>query len=945
VRVAQAVLGAVVGLLIAELAFAFRDGWAFQYLNIYRADPRFGVLLRPHATASVRFGGAPATAVRTNALGFRGAEWGPPADGEVLVVGDSQAFGLGVEESESFASRLGELLGPGAHVSNAAVPTFGPVEMERMLEDQIPARRPRLVIYVVNAYNAFFEADRPNTERHGELDGWAVRKETLPPAPTAFPGRSWLFGHSHLVLAARRWLHAKAQPSALGVPSEGTWRDLLGGAAELQKAQAQAGALHRASLRVGELEVLQAEQAYVAAQHETEEVAWHVLASDRTYVSQGFAVVGLADARATPGDIIDYGGEDSRPAPITAQMIRLATRMRQRALADLKDLSARAARDPAVEGELERGWFRYGSGRIASVTGAIDTALDQEQARAGELARLRGRPLLLVRAMSPMSRRVARAKDLCDRAGARLVVAVLPLDVQVSPAEWAKYGQPALDMEPSRALVTDVVAEADAAGALGLDLTDALRAAGDGAFLPRDLHLSAKGHAAVAQAIAARVKEGARGEQRLPVGGLPPGRSRAPTFTEWSSAGETLVLGSTARSCITKRIREWVGVWCTESADPRAAFPWTAAHAVRVVRGGRGETVVSRWKGPWRDASLGGPNGRQTTEVMLVAPVLPEDDLLADFYWPNGKKSRLEIRFPANLEEQTVAFETFGEEPSEPLDPGPLGDELCRCHEQLTGSKGCLGLPAQPSADCKRTYGTDCAQLLGCASGDPRSPPSCPAGQANAGALERCAPLCGPGRTCAAGQRCVDWQRGEVCLPEASVPAASAAAAPATELTDTDTPVPAETLALARAVVDAGRRATAGCKLLNTDNPNPYYDVFDECPLDPSSVADIQKAAAALEALPPAPPEDRAAGLVLFERSARFFADRTARTRDGKAARGTLPAFARLVEAWTTLQPAEKVDAYTEAVLAQYRTGSRTRGKAASFPLPEWAACKTGACL
>ena len=946
VRVAQAVLGVVVGLLIAELAFAQRDGWAFQYLNIYRADGRFGVLLRPHATTKVRFGGAPATTVRTNALGFRGPEWDPPAANEVLVVGDSQAFGLGVEETESFASQLGGLLGEGTHVSNAAVPTFGPVEMERMLEDQLPVRKPKLVIYVVNAYTAFFEADRPNTERHGELDGWAVRKESLPgEPPAAFPGRAWLFGRSHLVLAARRWLPAKAQPSALGVPSEGTWKDLLGGAAELQKSQAQAGAVRRESLRLGELEVLQAEQVYVDAQRETEDVARAVLPSDHTGVSLGFQYVSLADSRALPGDIVDYGGEDSRPAPVTAQMVRLATQMRQRALADLKDLSAKAARDPATKADLEKDFFRYRTDKSVGITGVIDTALAQEQARAGEVARLRSRPVLLVRAMSPMTRRVARAKALCDEAGARLVVAVLPLDVQVSPSQWAKYGQPAVDMEPSRALLTDVVAVADQSGALGIDLTDALRAAGDGAFLPRDLHLAPKGHAAVAQAIAARVKDGAKGAPHLPVGGLPPGRSRAPTFTEWSSVGETLVFGSSARVCNTKRIREWVGVWCTEGGGGRTAFANMAAHAVRVVQGGRGETVISRWKGPLMYEELEVP-GRERTEVMLVAPVLPEDDLLADFYWPNGKKSRLEVRFPANLEEQTVKFEDFVDEPSQPLDPGPLGDELCKCQQQLTGKHGCLGLPAQPSADCKRTYGSDCERLLGCASGDARFPPSCPAGQANAGALERCTPLCGPGRTCAAGQRCVDWQRGEVCLPEASLPAAAAAGPPPeTEMLDADTGVPPETVALARAVVDAGRRATASCKLVNTDARNTYYDVYDECPLEASSSADIQKAVAALEARTSEHPGERTGGLVLFQRAARFFADRTARTSHGKAARGTLAAFAGLVEAWTAFQPAEKVEPYTEAVLAQYHTGWRTKVKAGRFPLPEWEACKTGLCL
>ena len=201
------------------------------------------------------------------------------------MVGDSQAFGLGVEETESFASGLGNLLGEGTHVTNAAVPTFGPVEMESMLEDQLPARKPKLVIYVVNAYTAFFEADRPNTERHGELDGWAVRTESLAgEQPASFPGRAWLFGRSHLALATRRWLHARAQPSALGVPSEEHLEGPPRRRRRAAKSQAQAGALHRESLRLGELEVHQAQDAYVDAQRETEALASRILPWSSLYV-------------------------------------------------------------------------------------------------------------------------------------------------------------------------------------------------------------------------------------------------------------------------------------------------------------------------------------------------------------------------------------------------------------------------------------------------------------------------------------------------------------------------------------------------------------------------------------------------------------------------------------------------------------------------------------
>jgi len=61
-----------------------------------------------------------------------------------------------------------------------------------------------------------------------------------------------------------------------------------------------------------------------------------------------------------PPDFSSSSSASSRPAPVTAQMIRLATEMRQRALAELRAVSAKAAGDPTANAELEREWRRYG---------------------------------------------------------------------------------------------------------------------------------------------------------------------------------------------------------------------------------------------------------------------------------------------------------------------------------------------------------------------------------------------------------------------------------------------------------------------------------------------------------------------------------------------------------------------------------------------------------
>ncbi len=380
------------------------------------------------------------------------------------------------------------------------------------------------MLWVVNAYNDFFEADRRNAERHAELDGWAVRRE-LAPARSAFPGRAWLYSQSHAVYALRRWLYGKRpDPNALGTPSEGTWRDLVGVSAPIAQTVATNAAVEREYLHVRDDELRGAQQALVSAQVNVEKLAERLLPSVMTQPGDG---VTLSTIRSTPGDIVDYGdgGEFARPGPVTVDHIRLAVRARNHAIELLR---ARAAKETGTDAAQE-----------------IAAALAKETAFGERLRAVRTQPVTLVRALSPLSRRVEAAKALCDRAGAELMVVVIPVDVQVSPSQWQKYGVAPVDLEPTRVLIEDVVESARAIGARGLDLTDTLRKAGDDAFLPRDLHLSVKGHAVVAEAIAASLREY---RPRLPHGGLPPGRSRAPTLAEWKSVGETLVYGSTARA-------------------------------------------------------------------------------------------------------------------------------------------------------------------------------------------------------------------------------------------------------------------------------------------------------------------------------------------------------------------------------------------------------------
>lgn len=91
--------------------------------------------------------------VEINALGLRDGldETAPPGPGErsVLVLGDSFAYGMGVELEHSFQQRLGETLrqrGVAARVYGAAMPGAGTVHQRRVLEELGRRVSPDLVV-------------------------------------------------------------------------------------------------------------------------------------------------------------------------------------------------------------------------------------------------------------------------------------------------------------------------------------------------------------------------------------------------------------------------------------------------------------------------------------------------------------------------------------------------------------------------------------------------------------------------------------------------------------------------------------------------------------------------------------------------------------------------------------------------------------------------------
>jgi hypothetical protein len=723
VRAAQVVLGLVAGLGLAEGGFWLRDGGAFPHLNVYEADAELGVRLRPGATERVSFSGNPITSIRINQAGFRGAELPASSKDEIVVVGDSQVFGLGVEEGEAFPSLVAREMG--VSVVNAGVPTYGPPELGRVVGRLVAERRPGTVVYVVNAVNDFFEADRPNARRHVVWDGWAVRRETAPSVVREFPGRALLYRDSHAFFAARQaWQRLGAQIDERGLPSEGTWRDML------DMAAAERAARLRAESETERLSAVHdAETAYAVEGARSTESHVKALVFKALKLTQGGSYFGGDEgsiylaADANPGDIVVPGaGEEGRPLAATVSYVRKGAELRKKFEAELR-------RRAEAEADSELG---------KEITRSLE---ERDQARK-RLERVLSAPVALLEASSPMATGMLAVKAVAEKAGARFVLVTLPIDVAVSPEEWKKYGRAPIDVADTRALLTELVETATRAGATGLDATDALAAAEPGAFLAGDIHMTPKGHRAVADAL---VKALRAPPPRASVGprlALPAGRSRPPRPGDWSKVGEVAVTGSTAASCVTKKVREWLYVRCTQRGKS-GPMP----REIRLIRGGRGDAM----------------RFSQPGQMLLVAPIPQGDELDAELLW-EGQSRLLTVRWAEGSSVAEMAIVGPPSSPSPAVDDAAATAAICACQRQVAQVAACLDFVGGADADCARTYADDCPRMLACASGDPVRAPRCPPGAVNAGAALHCFSLCEADAGCPGGA-CIDDGGVKRCEP------------------------------------------------------------------------------------------------------------------------------------------------------------------------------------
>ncbi len=746
-RLLQVVLGTLTGLILAEVGFDRRDHGAFPHLHLYEADPELGVRLRPNASQRLALRNGPVTTLTTNALGFRGSDWPPSAVDEMFVVGDSQVFGLGVEHDQTLAARLAALDEDHRAVLNAGVPTYGPLEYERVARELLEKRVPkeanakltrRTMIVVINVGNDLLEATAPNATRHAVWDGWVVRKENAPTSPPlAFPGRRWLMSESHAMYALRSFVFRRPAPAApeSAVP-------------DLSLPLATAGAAHDdAAKQTAQLAQVWIEELEKAGKdHAAAEASLQALVRKLPRLLPGDAYG--AEYRRTkgdPGDIVENGKtffEGNPEGHDTAYLVKGAA-----VRAHVEELIAEAASKELTDPDAK------------AVTETFATRAKLEQ----RINELRRKAFAAVQAASPLEASLRRLKELCDKNLARLVVVVLPVDVQVFPEAWKKYGRPPLDMKPTRVLNQDLVASAQR---LGLDVLDGyapLLAAGPSVFLADDPHLSPHGHEILAKALLETLRA-TPAPLEAPKVEVPFGQTWIPSPAQWqlapvigvnkdvfiSSSPVSLASGAndaaerSARwngeppaGCQAKRIAEWFRVVCSQvGATPAPRAVRVRERSAEVLEGDV-STVV-------------------TPHAAVVLAPLPhrKSRVVVDFLFADGVRSLI-VEFPefgagknvTATYEWSLRFEALRPPCDAKKAPGclevpivenPLVDRVCRCQAEVHADAKCEQVIGAPSQSCETTYPTSCPRLLECIRGQPTSLPTCPNGGAPIGAAMRC---------------------------------------------------------------------------------------------------------------------------------------------------------------------------------------------------------------
>ncbi|TMA33058.1 MAG: hypothetical protein E6J87_11250, partial [Deltaproteobacteria bacterium] len=213
-----ALAGEAIARFQAARGVSHRGGETKHHFNIFRPDGALGFALRPNwSGVHEKFDFS--VQVHTDAAGFRAAPDAPAshvrsAPYRILVVGDSFAFGWGVEDGETFAAVLERRLARERPVAviNAGVPGYSTDQYWIFLHTRGFALAPDLVllaecgndVYELASNRMELDADRlpvrvsSLTRTITARGKMSFDNNALIPIPTfRFPGDGWLIDHSH----------------------------------------------------------------------------------------------------------------------------------------------------------------------------------------------------------------------------------------------------------------------------------------------------------------------------------------------------------------------------------------------------------------------------------------------------------------------------------------------------------------------------------------------------------------------------------------------------------------------------------------------------------------------------------------------------------------------------------------------------------------------------
>jgi hypothetical protein len=149
--------------------------------GLYRFDKDVGYVLNPGFEGIIQREEFK-TKIHINKNGLIGKSYEEKTDSiyRILVLGDSFAFGFGVEENETFSIKLEKLLNAGSRqryeVINAGVPGYGTVDQLNFLKSRGKDIKPDLVIMQFLSDNDFSENTWPANTWADVKDGWLTVK-------------------------------------------------------------------------------------------------------------------------------------------------------------------------------------------------------------------------------------------------------------------------------------------------------------------------------------------------------------------------------------------------------------------------------------------------------------------------------------------------------------------------------------------------------------------------------------------------------------------------------------------------------------------------------------------------------------------------------------------------------------------------------------------------